>query len=135
MVKAVVDTNVFISGLLNKEGIPRKIFLAFKEGQFTLFTSPPILTEILTSLNKPKICRLVDSDDRRELFLFLETFASFVFPKEEISICRDHEDNIILECASSGQVDFIVTGDKDLLALSPFRGISIVTPSDFLRYL
>ena len=133
MVKAVVDTNVFISGLLNKEGLPRKIFLAFKEGQFQLFISPLILTEILTSLNKPRICHLVDSDDKKELFLFLENFASFVFPKEKISICRDVEDNIILECAVAGKTDFIVSGDKDLLALPAFRGISIVTPAEFLK--
>jgi len=44
-------------------------------------------------------------------------------------------DDIVLECALSGNADFVVTGDKDLLVLDPFRGIRIVSPVAFLRHL
>jgi len=53
--------------------------------------------------------------------------------KEEITVCRDPKDNMILELAVAGQADYIVTGDKDLLALNPFRKIQIVTPAEFLK--
>ena len=135
MVKAVVDTNVFISGLLNKGGIPRKIFLAFKEGKFSLFISQSILTEILMTLNKPEIAPLVTIEDRKELLIFLENFAKFVTPKEEVSVCRDPYDNVIIECAVAGNADFIVTGDKDLLIHKSFRGIFIIPPHKFLKIL
>jgi len=133
MVKAVVDTNVFISGLLLKKSLPRKIFLLLKEKKFELSISPLIFAEILRTLNKPKIRKLVSLEDCKELIVFLESVATFVFPKEKISLCRDPEDNIILECASAGKVDKIVTGDTDLLSLKSFRGISIVTPKEFLK--
>ena len=51
---------------------------------------------------------------------------------ERIQVCRDPKDNMILELAVSGNADYIITGDADLLVLNPFRGISIVTPADFL---
>ena len=54
---------------------------------------------------------------------------------EHIRVCRDPGDDIFLELAVSGHADVIISGDKDLLALDPFRGISIVTPLDFLQQL
>jgi len=133
MGRAVIDTNVFIPSLLNRKGIPRKVFLAFKKEKFILLISSRILTEILTTLSKPKINSLVKPEDRKELFIFLENLAVSVSPTEKISICRDSADNIILECAAAGKADFIVTGDKDLLALKSFRKIRIITPRKFLE--
>lgn len=51
---------------------------------------------------------------------------------ETIKICRDPKDDKLLELASSGKADFLVTGDNDMLVLNPFRGIEIITPRDFL---
>ena len=52
-----------------------------------------------------------------------------------IEACRDPDDNRILECAVAGQADTIVTGDKDLIVLHPFRGIQILTVRQFLDTL
>ena len=52
---------------------------------------------------------------------------------EQINDCRDPNDNKFLELAVCGNADVLVTGDDDLLALNPFRGIAIVTPRDFLN--
>jgi hypothetical protein len=51
---------------------------------------------------------------------------------ESIADCRDPKDNKFLELAVSGQADYILSSDKDLLVLQPFRGILIMTPADFL---
>ncbi len=53
----------------------------------------------------------------------------------EIKDCRDEKDNFILEAAVSGKVDFIVTEDKVLLALNPYRNLKIVTIKEFYKYL
>ena len=58
--------------------------------------------------------------------------AELVAIKESIDICRDPKDNKFLELAVSGEADFIVSGDQDLLVLNPFRNIEIVTANDFL---
>lgn len=47
-------------------------------------------------------------------------------------VCRDPNDDVIIECAVIAGADFIVTGDKDLLAVRQYQGIRIVTPRDFL---
>jgi hypothetical protein len=52
---------------------------------------------------------------------------------EEIKECRDEKDNNFLELAVSGNSDFIITGDNDLLVLNPFRNIQIITPKSFLE--
>ena len=52
-----------------------------------------------------------------------------------VRACRDPRDDKFLEAAVNGRADFVITGDKDLLALQPFAGIAIVTPADYLRSL
>lgn len=49
-----------------------------------------------------------------------------------VSLCRDPDDNKILECAERARADLIVTGDKDLLVMASHEGTRIVTPSDYL---
>ncbi|WP_079680589.1 putative toxin-antitoxin system toxin component, PIN family [Planktothrix sp. PCC 11201] len=51
---------------------------------------------------------------------------------KSIEECRDPKDNKYLELAVSGNADYIITGDKDLLVLNPFRAISIITVDQFL---
>ncbi len=59
--------------------------------------------------------------------------AELVEITEVVTDCRDVEDNKFLELAVSGKADCIVSGDEDLLLLSPFRGISILTPGEYLN--
>lgn len=58
--------------------------------------------------------------------------AEMVEIRETIVVCRDPKDDKLLELAVSGNADFLVTGDKDLLVLNPFRGVEIITPREFL---
>ena len=59
--------------------------------------------------------------------------AELVTITEQIASCRDPHDDKFLELAVSGRADMIVSGDADLLALNPFRGIPIVTPAMFVQ--
>ncbi len=134
MLNAIVDTNVVVSGLL-KGGASRQIYSAFKTGEFNLILSNIMFEEIMHVLGRRKFQNLITPEERKELAYFLQAKASFVAPLDSISICRDPEDNHILACAVEARADFIVTGDKDLLILNPFRGISILTPAKFLKLL
>ena len=58
--------------------------------------------------------------------------GEFIEPKTKIKVCRDPKDNMFLELAVTGKASCIITGDKDLVALNPFRGIKIISPGDFL---
>jgi len=64
------------------------------------------------------------------------SIAVFVKPAEKIdAIKEDPADNMVLEAAIAGQVDFIVTGDPDLLALKEFRSVRIMTAKEFLSII
>jgi hypothetical protein len=58
--------------------------------------------------------------------------GEFIDPKIKIAECRDPKDNKFLELAVAGNADCVITGDKDLLILNPFRGIKIISPRDFI---
>jgi putative PIN family toxin of toxin-antitoxin system len=135
MVKAVIDTNVFISAIIIKKSIPREIFNLFRKKKYELTISPLILAEIIKTLEKPKIKRYIKDQEPKDILAYLQEFAEFVSPEEKVSACRDRKDNIILECALAGKVDFIITGDNDLLILKTFHNIEIITPKLFLDKL
>lgn len=63
------------------------------------------------------------------------TGAELVAITERIAACRDPKEHKFLELAVNGHADLIVSGDADLLALNPFRGIPIVTPATFVRQI
>jgi predicted nucleic acid-binding protein len=58
-----------------------------------------------------------------------------VVQTRRIDVCRDPTDNMVLEAAVAGQADAIVSGDEDLLTLSPFEGIPILSPAAVVRRL
>ena len=60
------------------------------------------------------------------------SLSTIIEPNEKIFVCEDVDDNIILECALEGKVNFIISQDDHLLKLREFRGIRIVAPEEFL---
>lgn len=73
------------------------------------------------------------SEDRRQEFLkMLVREAELVSVSETLSVCRDPNDDKFLELAISGRATHIISGDEDLRALHPFRGVNILSPQGFL---
>lgn len=132
VVRAVLDTNVFVSALLGK-GSPTRLYEAFKQGSFWLVSSKELIAELAEVLLRPELA--ISAADIKIAFRLLRRRALIIQPTHRINVCRDPSDNLVLECALSGNSDWIVTGDKDLLVLHPFRGIRIVSPTSFLKRL
>jgi len=132
MLKVVLDTNVFVSILIGGR-LKENLYPLLLKGEFRLFLTQELLNELLYVFSKPEF--KLTEPDLENFKTFLKRKAVFVESKEKISVCRDVEDNKILECAVSGKANFIVTGDRDLLSLSSFRKISIVTPAEFAKIL
>jgi len=129
--RVVIDTNVYISSFLRPNSIPTKA-VRKAEQDALLLVSDLVLTEFAAVFSLSKFDKYV-SRARRDVALrhiqSISTVVSIPFP---IRACRDPRDDIFLEVAVHGHADLIVTGDDDLLALHPFRGIAILTPSDYL---
>ncbi len=127
--KAVLDTNIFISGIFWK-GASNKVILNWKEGKFMLVTSLGTLSELIKVLKDFKI-KLPDEMIREWIDLIVRN-SIIVEPKEKIAIVKDDpKDNIFVETAIAGNVDYIVSQDNHLLKLKEFRGIKIITPEEF----
>lgn len=126
----VLDTNVYISALLFG-GLPGSLLdLAFLRS-FTLIISPALLEELDEKL-RGKFG--VPVEDAALVRARLEKVAEVVQPQESLHVIADDaDDNRVLECAVKGKADVIVSGDRHLLKLAEYQGISIVTVRQFLE--
>jgi len=129
--RVVIDTNEYISALVFG-GLPRQVLEHAERGEYELVVSAHIQKEIERVLHgkfKWPFERIAWATDP------LWEIAYLVTPKLSIKASRDETDNRILECAVESGAAAIVTGDNDLLILSPFEGIQIVAAQQFLRRL
>jgi putative PIN family toxin of toxin-antitoxin system len=130
--RCVFDTNVLVSALLLPDSKPRHALgAAVREGKILL--SFPVLAELYEVLSRKRFRRYVDEEDIRSFLASLTREAQWVDVEAEIKACRDPKDDKFLELAVSGRATHLVTGDSDLLALSPFQGIEILPPHRFLQ--
>jgi putative PIN family toxin of toxin-antitoxin system len=132
--RAVVDTNVFLSALLHGRGT-RPVLASLIARRFRLVTSDTLLDELTDVISRPEWLRALDGSECHELLAIIREAATFVTPTHHVAVCRDPEDNALLDCALAARVDCLVTGDCDLLILDPFHGIRILRPAEFLRRL
>lgn len=129
--RAVVDTNVLISRLLLPSSAPaRALRHIIDHGQ--LLASDATLTELAEVLSRDKFDRYVDLADRHEFFRELLRVVVRIPITHIVHVCRDPKDDKFLELAVNGRADLVVTGDSDLLVLSPFQQIPIITPASYL---
>lgn len=127
--RVVLDSNIYLSGILFK-GIPARLLTLANRGGFHVCISRHILVEIEAKL-LGKFQR--DPVTVRWQIRQILTFAEVITAAETINVCRDPDDNRIIECAVASQADFIVTGDKDLLTLNPYQNVLILTAREFLE--
>lgn len=138
--RAVVDTNLLISGLIQPTGTPRRLFNAFQKSRFILISSPEMLEEFESVLKRPKIMKYAISADEIDLILTSMTRkAQKLTPSTTLPFrIRDPKDKYVLQCALEGNADYLVTGDKDLLVLKEEKlqaKLKIVTVDEFLKQL
>lgn len=130
--RLVVDTNVLVSRLLTPLSLPAQAVLRAMDGA-SLLVSDQTMLELSDVLSRDRFDRWVPKGTRIEFLRYLSENVSFVPIVEVVRACRDPRDNAVLEVAVNGRAEAIVTGDKDLLALDPFRAIPILTPARYLE--
>lgn len=129
----VVDTNLLISAILKPLSIPaRALDVAREKGKICF--SDKTYAEATEVLSRSKFDKYLSKSKRVEKLQFILEQGELI-SEEPISVlaCRDPKDNKFLELAVAADVSCIITGDKDLLELHPFRNIPILSPSEFLN--
>jgi len=132
-VKVIFDTNVWISFLIGKHLAKIKQYIS--DGSITIITTEQLLTEIKIVTNREKLKKYFPEESVKELVELLETIAITVEIKPTHFINRDTKDNFLLDLIDYSKADYLVTGDKDLLAHNPFKSAKILTPAEFEKGL
>jgi len=128
----VIDTNTLISANLLPESVSRKAYDKARRIDIQVYSSAT-LVEFSTTLSRSKFDRYLSVEKRIAEVNVFERTGQLITVSTKIDACRDPKDNKFLELAVEAGAACIITGDKDLLVLNPFRDIPILTPAEFLE--
>ncbi len=127
----VLDTSALVSAAMGRGSVPdRAVRHALASDRVAV--SEATMSELLDVFARPRLARFLDSELRQEVLWLLDAFAIFFTPTVSVTDCRDAKDNKYLELALVADAATIVTGDADLLALHPWRGVRILPPAAYL---
>src|SRR3989344_4782367 len=134
--KIVLDTNVWLSGIF-WDGEASKILEKSENKDLQIIISEEILSEIITVLNRESKFQKYISNLKLSMEDLLRTILSIstlIETKTKLDIIKaDPKDNIILEAAIEGKVEYIISYDNHLLNMIEFRNIKIISPGEFLK--
>lgn len=128
--RIVIDTNVLISATF-WTGQPKQLLNKVRRREVISLTSEILLEElreVLLSKNKPF---KLSSEDAERIVTAMRDISEIVQTHSHVTACQDDKDNRVLECAIDGGAQCIISGDKHLLELKNFKGVKIMTLSDF----
>jgi putative PIN family toxin of toxin-antitoxin system len=135
VIRAVLDANVLVSGIAGfafPDSPPGSLLRRLVDSEFALVSSEPILAEVHCALDKPFFKRSLTKGERVDLINLATKGAEVVTGLTSIRGVASHpEDDLILATAAEGRADYLVTGDRQLLALVSFRDVQIVTAREF----
>lgn len=138
MIRFVPDTNVVVSATIAREGAPGRVLRAWLDGKAELATSRVLLHELESVLQRPRIreYQKLNSDEVFRLVELIARAAVIAPGRRRVRVIHeDPSDDFVLSAALETDAEYIVTGDRHLLALGSYRGIRIVQPAEFLDLL
>jgi len=136
VIRAVIDTNVWVAGLLSRAGPPARVVDLSLAGTLTPVVSPAIVREYEHVLLRPDLG--LAAAEVNAVMAYLKIPGSHVVqvdPAGQLSVCSDPDDDMFLEAAIEGQAAVVITGNTRHYPASPWRGIRIIAPAAFMRAL
>ena len=131
--RIIIDTNILISAAFGPKSQPAQA-LEYARLHEQLIISPALFDEYKKLLS-PKFDAVLPRLSRMRIIECMRYDAEWVDHNLELAECRDPKDDMVLSLAVAGEVDFVLTGDKDLLIMNPFEGVEILTARTFLERL
>jgi len=130
-VRVIIDTNLWISFLINKE--LAKLYDLLAPDKIRLIFSQELLDEFVEVVQRPKFKKYFSRQDINLILIAIDEFADFVYVKSKVELCRDEKDNFLLALALDSHADYLFTGDHDLLELKTIGNTSIMQLSTYLK--
>ena len=137
MTRSVLDTNILVRAAITPLGAVAPVILRLRNGKFTLLYSQALLNELIKVLEYPHIQRKYDIDAEaiQNFVGVLVQYGERVEPNRTVNICRDPDDNHVIEIALAGNAEYVVSNDQDLLVLKEYETVRFVTVGEFLQIL
>lgn len=136
MLKVVLDTNVIVRATITDHGVSFNVLRKWRNGEFGLITSEPILEEVEKVLHYPKIKKKRQLTEKN-IKDILERLRKYSFTTPALikieAVTEDPEDNKFLTAAIEGEADYIISGDRHLKGLGSYRGVKILSPAEFME--
>jgi putative PIN family toxin of toxin-antitoxin system len=129
--RIVPDTNFLVSAFILLRS-PSAACLAEAQRSGVLLASPATLAELTDVLLRTKFDRYLSLGSRLQTLADFRSSVTVVEVSVSVVECRDPRDDKFLELALAGRADLILTGDDDLLAMHPWRGVEIITPAAYM---
>ena len=129
--KVVLDTNILISSF-GWSGKPRIIFEKCLNEELDLVTSPNQIGELKRVIGYPKF-QFTEKQKAMFISIILDIATVVEIPGQVHVIADDPDDDLILETAIVGKVDYLISGDPHLLKVGEFMNVKIITANEFLR--
>jgi len=128
--KLIIDTNLWISFIIsNKQLLDPLLF----SGKAKLLFSTELITELESTITKPKLKKYFRTNAHEEMLLAFEPFIDLINVQSIVTICRDPKDNFLLALAKDSKADYLLTGDNDLLDLKKVDKTKIITINNFFE--
>ena len=135
MLSVVLDPNVLISAAISGNGAPAFVLAAWSNGEFELIVSPKLHDELKDVLLRPKFRKYISEEEVRAYTRKLRTLATFFpDPPSRPGLTPDPKDDYLVALARAARVDYLVSGDPDLLNLSNARP-PVIKASAFVSIL
>jgi putative PIN family toxin of toxin-antitoxin system len=136
VIRAVLDANVVVAAMLNPSGVPGDVVSRARQG-YELVWSPSIVAECHRVAEYRKVrnrFRVANPHGFIDDLAAAGVMVTSDLPQVE-AVRADPSDDIYVATALVGAAGWIISGDRHLLSLKRFAGVSIVTPATFLEEL
>jgi putative PIN family toxin of toxin-antitoxin system len=135
--RVVIDPNLLVSYLLTHRGpIAQIIDTHLAQEDFTLLGCVQLLEELDRVLQYSKFQRYFDDNTRLRFVALIASLSELLdIPDQVPRLVRDPKDDYLIACALAGKADFLVSGDKDVLAVKAVETVKMVTAKQFLETL
>lgn len=129
--RIILDTNVLVSGIF-WSGPPFKILELWRDKKVRLISSPEIIMEYhQVAVELAEKFQTVTIEPL--LSLIVASSEIYISPELPSQVCKDPDDDKFIACAIASRADFVISGDKKLLATSGYQGVKIIKPREFLK--
>lgn len=131
--RVVIDTNCWISFLIGRH--LHRLVDVLSDEKIELIVCDELLAEIRDVTSRPKFKKYFRAKDVDSLMEFLQLIGETFNPNQTVQLCRDKADDYLLALAIEADVDYLVTGDQDLLVLKVINNCHIVDVAEFEKVI